>query len=74
MTAAPPIGARVRLRAPPHALALLRDTGTVSAVAEDGLHVLVALDDPAVRYEHDGRRVELPHVIEAADNLDVLDR
>lgn len=66
-------GARVRLRAPTWGLILRSDTGTVLRPAEDEGDYVVRLDAPAL-YDHGtGPPEEMQEVIEASDNMDVLD-
>ncbi len=66
-------GTRVRLRAPTWGLTLRSDTGRVVRPDEDDGYYVVRLDRPAL-YDHGtGRPVELAEVVEASDNMDVLE-
>lgn len=67
-------GDRVRLRAPAWGLTLRADTGTVIRASEDEGEYVIRLDAPAL-YDHGiGEPVELSEVVEASDNVDILDR
>ena len=66
-------GTRVRLRAPTWGLTLRSDIGTVVGPDEDDGYYVVRLDQPAL-YDHGtGQLEELTEVVEASDNLDILD-
>jgi len=66
-------GARVRLRAPTWGLTLRSDTGTVVRPAEEDGDYVVRLDTPAL-YDHGtGPPEELQEVVEASDNMDLLE-
>lgn len=66
-------GMRVRLRAPSWGLTLRSDTGTVVRPTDDDGDYVVRLDAPAL-YDHgDGAPEELQEVVEASDNMDVLE-
>jgi hypothetical protein len=67
-------GTRVCLRAPTWGLTLRADIGTVVGATEDDGYYVIHLDQPAL-YDHGtGEIVELPEVVEASDNVDVLDQ
>src|SRR4051812_10023503 len=69
-----PVGARVRLRAPTWGLTLRSDLGTVLQATEDDGYYVIRLDQPA-SYDHGtGQPEVLAEVIEASDNVDVLDQ
>lgn len=69
-----PVGARVRLRAPTWGLRLRSDLGTVIQPTEDDGYYVIRLDAPAL-YDHGGAAPEmLLEVVEASDNVDVLDQ
>ena len=66
-------GARVRLRAPTWGLTLTSDLGTVVRPAEDDGDYVIRLDAPAL-YDHGtGPPQEMQEIVEASDNVDVLD-
>lgn len=66
-------GTRVRLRAPTWGLTLRSDTGRVVCADEDDGYYVVRLDQPA-SYDHGtGQPVELVEIVEASDNMDVLE-
>ena len=66
-------GMRVRLRAPTWGLTLSSDTGRVIAQTENDGYYIVRLDAPAL-YDHgSGPPEELDEVIEASDNMDVIE-
>ena len=67
------VGMRVRLRAPTWGLTLRSDTGTVVGPDEDDGYYVIRLDQPAL-YDHGtGQPEELTEVVEASDNMDILD-
>ncbi len=66
-------GARVRLRAPTWGLTLRSDIGTVVRPAEDDGDYVIRLDAPAL-YDHGtGPPQEMQEIVEASDNVDVLE-
>lgn len=66
-------GARVRLRAPAWGLTLRSDVGTVVRPAEDDGDYIIRLDVPAL-YDHGtGPPQEMQEIVEASDNVDVLE-
>jgi hypothetical protein len=66
-------GMRVRLRAPTWGLTLRADAGTVVAPSDSDGYYVVRLDAPAL-YDHGtGEIVELTEIVEASDNVDILD-
>ena len=66
-------GMPVRLRAPIWGLTLRWDTGRVVRPDEDDGCYVVRLDRPTL-YDHGtGQPVELAEVVEASDNMDVLE-
>lgn len=66
-------GMRVRLRAPTWGLTLRSNTGTVVRASEYAGYYLIRLDAPAL-YDHGtGPPKELTGIVEASDNLDVLE-
>jgi hypothetical protein len=67
------VGMRVRLRAPAWGLKLRSDTGTVMGPAEDDGDYVVRLDVPALFDHGTGLLEELEEIVEASDNMDVLE-
>jgi len=67
------IGARVRLRSASHLLDLRSDTGCVIGFDPDDDLPIIQLDQPAVYHAADGSTRELACIVDAEDNLLVLD-
>lgn len=66
-------GMRVRLRAPSAGLTLRSETGTVVGPDEYDGYYVIRLDQPAL-YDHGvGEPQELTEVVQASDNVDILD-
>jgi hypothetical protein len=67
------VGTRVRLVAPHWLLTLRADTGAVVRPDEPDGYYVVKLDEPAVYRHADGHTEDLAEVIEAADNMEILE-
>ncbi len=66
------VGTRVRLPSSSHVVELRSATGTVVRPDRYDGYYVIKLDQPAIYFAADGTTRDLPELVEAVDNLDVL--
>jgi hypothetical protein len=67
------IGTRVRIKGNPSGIQLRAHTGKIIRHDEMDGYVIVQLDEPAISYDDPGTEEDISEIIEAADNLDVIE-
>lgn len=67
------VGTPVRLRSASHLVDLRADTGQVVGFDPDDEMPIIQLDAPALYHAADGSTRELARIVEAEDNLDILE-
>ena len=67
-----PPGTRVRLRSSSHVVELRFDQGTIVRPDHYDDSYVIRLDQPVMYLAADGTRSDLPEIVEAVDNLDIV--
>jgi hypothetical protein len=65
-------GTRIRLRSSSHVIELRAATGTIARPDRYKDYYVIRLDQPALYVNADGTTRDLPEIVEAIDNFDVL--
>ena len=65
-------GTRVRLRSSSQVVELRAATGTIARPDRYQDYYVIRLDQPAVYYNADGTTRDLPEIVEAIDNFDII--